>query len=558
MPIEQCIAGICFTPLDPAAPKFFGFGEFLSALALLVLVWTTTDTRYRFRIATAAVPLQHWTFAAVAVVGSLTLLTDLWRAEEWMVPKGHMITPAIWQAILGALFLMTFLSWAWFAFLRPPTFGQRNAQHFGGLLLQKITEGSAVEMAILAQELNRSIRTLVQAAPSYPRHGQGSNSTELTRLQGIANDVLLLIADPRFCRAMVVSAPGTIHSLFQEIIRTKKFGLPIDLLARNLVTAAIEYKDSFLYHEAEGYASGLLGYWKPISQAMFADHRLVQSVDSLFDSDFRTREKWTAEEWSAYNRAVLISLRSSVNADLWHQPAAINRALDAIEHAASDLYKIDGTESDGWAEDSTQRLRASVDFCDEVMKILDEKGVPNHLRWRIRESDPSYYRSIYDQLVDVMFELIMQAASIKKPSGLCWSIQHNTVWNCFFSDLSQRGEGGKVVRFKLRRKLYDEIVSAEKWPNFKNTKFLGFCLNVMGLEVHHGGNSRDERALKKAVLAWTKRNYASLEAKAPHVFENCLPSGLTYDKNACRLVKTYQATAFRPEPEYFFFDLDRH
>lgn len=80
----------------------------------------------------------------------------------------------------------------------------------------------------------------------------------------------------------------------------------------------------------------------------------------------------------------------------------------------------------------------------------------------------------------------------------------------------------------------------------------------MGLEVHHGGHSRDERALKKAVLAWTKRNYASLEAKAPNVFENCLPSGLSYDRNACRLVKAYQATAFRPEPEYFFFDLDRH
>lgn len=86
---------------------------------------------------------------------------------------------------------------------------------------------------------------------------------------------------------MVVSAPGTIHSLFQEIISTKKFDLPIDLLARNLVTAAIEYKDSFLYHEAEGYVSGLLGYWKPISQAMFADHRLVKNVDTLFDSDFR-------------------------------------------------------------------------------------------------------------------------------------------------------------------------------------------------------------------------------------------------------------------------------
>jgi hypothetical protein len=557
MTIEQCVAGICFMPLDAAAPKFFGFGEFLSALALLVLVWTTTDTRYRFRIATAVVPLQRWTFVAVAGVGTLTLLTDLWRAQEWMVPEGHLITPAVWQALMGALFLLTFLTWAWFAFLRPSTFGPHNAQQFGSLLLQKITEGSASDMAILAQELSRSIPALVQAAPSYPRHGRDENSAELTQLQGVAHEILLLIADPRFCRALIVSAPGTIHSLFQEITRTKKYGLPIDQLARNLVTAAIEYKDSFLYHEAEGYHSGLLGYWKPISQAMFADHRLVQSVDSLFDCDFRTREKWTAEEWIAYSRAVLTAVRSSVNADLRRQPHAIYRALDAIEHAASDLYKIDGMENGGWAEDSVQRLRASVDFCEEVMKILDEKGAPKHVRWRIRESDPHYYQSTYDQIVDVMFELIMQAASIKKPWDLCWSIQHNTVWGHFFTGLAHGGEGSKLVRFKLRRKIYDEIVSTEKWPNFQNTKFLGFCLNVMGLEVHKGDYGHDQRALQKAVLAWTKRNFVSLEAKAPKVFEHCLPTGLTYDRDAFRLVKTYQATAFRSEPDYLFFDLDK-
>lgn len=555
--MKQCIAGVCFIPLDAAAPKFFGFGEFLSALALLVLVWTTTDTRYRFRIATAVVPLQIWTFAAVAVVGTLTLLTDLWRAQEWMVPYGNLITPAVWQAMMGALFLLTFLAWAWFAFLRPPTFGQHNAQRFGRWILQKITEGAASDMAILAQELNRSITALVQAAPAYPLHGRDEGNSELTPLQGVAHEILLLITDPRFCRAMVVSAPGTIYSLFQEVSHTKKYGLPIDLLARNLVAAAIDYKDSFLYHEAEGYHSGLLGYWKPISQAMFSDPNLVQSVDSLFDCDFRTREKWAAEEWIAYNRAVLIAIRSSVNEGVWNSSPAINRALHAIEHAASDLYKIDGMESGGWEEGSVQRLRASVDFCLGVMKILDENGTPNHLRRRIRKGDPYYSRSIYDQIVDVMFELIIQAASIKKPGDLCWSIQYSMVWSSFFSDLALSGEGSKIVRYKLRRKLYDEIVSAEKWPNFKNTKYLGFCINVMGLKVHQGEYHRDERALQKAVLAWTKRNYASLVAKAPNVFEVCLPSGIAYDKDACRLVKTYQVTAFHSEPKYFVFDLDR-
>ena len=121
--MEQCLGRLCFVPLDTSAPKFFGFSEYLAALALMVVVWTTSDIRYRFRIATAPLPLHRLTFASIASVGVLTLLTDLWRAGAWLVPEGNLLTPAIWQALLGAVFLLTFLTWAWFAYMKPPTLG---------------------------------------------------------------------------------------------------------------------------------------------------------------------------------------------------------------------------------------------------------------------------------------------------------------------------------------------------------------------------------------------------------------------------------------------------
>ena len=55
---DYCYQFLCFVPLDANAPKFFGFSEFLSALALIVLAWTTTDVRYRFRVMAAPLPLQ--------------------------------------------------------------------------------------------------------------------------------------------------------------------------------------------------------------------------------------------------------------------------------------------------------------------------------------------------------------------------------------------------------------------------------------------------------------------------------------------------------------------
>ena len=81
MTVEPCLGDLCFVAVDVTAPKFFGFSEYLAALALMVVVWTTTDIRYRFRIATAPLPLHRLTFASIASVGVLTLLTDLWRTE---------------------------------------------------------------------------------------------------------------------------------------------------------------------------------------------------------------------------------------------------------------------------------------------------------------------------------------------------------------------------------------------------------------------------------------------------------------------------------------------
>ena len=164
MVAEQCYGFVCFIPLDTNGPKFFGFSEFLAGLALMVLAWTIADVRYRFRVQTAPIPLQGITFSVVAAVGVLSLLTDLWRAEGWLVLQGHLLTPASWQAVLGGLFLVTFLTWAWFAFIRPPVYGKRNAVRFAQTLYRSILKGSPNELAVIADELAHSARSLVRHA----------------------------------------------------------------------------------------------------------------------------------------------------------------------------------------------------------------------------------------------------------------------------------------------------------------------------------------------------------------------------------------------------------
>lgn len=378
MATDRCFAGICFVTLDPAAPKFFGFSEYLAALALMVLVWTTTDIRYRFRIATAPVPLHLLTFSVVAGVGSLALLTDLWRAARWRVPRGPLLTPETWQAVLGAAFLLVFLTWAWFAHLRPPKYGPRNAQRYANFLYRTILNGSPADMATIGGEMIRSMPSLIAAVPELPPRGMkgAENAPSPPPWRCLAHEILLLIADPRFCRSLVGASPGTIHMAFQEMSKTGKYRVPIGPFGRNVVAAAIENKDSFLYHEQDGLASGLLGYVKPLSQAMFGNYRMVEEIDRLLDIDHRSMRRWSEAEWNAYCGAVLILLRSHVAEDFWSHSYTLYRAFDRIGGAADDLYKLDGLDGASWESDAIRRLQVCVDFCEEALAILDKNDPP--------------------------------------------------------------------------------------------------------------------------------------------------------------------------------------
>ncbi len=256
---EHCVMRVCFIPLDANAPKFFGFSEFLAGLALMVLAWTIGDVRYRFRIRSAPIPLQGLTFAVVAAVGTLTLLTDLWRAQGWLVPQGNLLTPASWQALLASLFFLTFLTWTWIAFIRPPTFGKRNTKRYAQAFYFSILKGSQTELAVVADELKFSAKELVRYAtnrdkPCYTgSKGEGKRNLVCWMRR---DDLLLLMADRRFCRVIVESSPVTALAIFHEIGEAKKYRIQIETFAKNIVNEALANKNSFLYHEADGYEVG--------------------------------------------------------------------------------------------------------------------------------------------------------------------------------------------------------------------------------------------------------------------------------------------------------------
>lgn len=552
--------GFCFVQLNRNGLKFFGFSEFLAGLALMMLVWTIADVRYRFRVRTAPISLQGITFSVVATIGVLTLLTDLWRAEQWLVPKGNLLTPASWQAVLGGLFLLTFLTWTWFAFIRPPIYGRYNAERFAQTLYRFILKGSPAELAVIADELAYSARALVHYATDRGRLKnyrleQENEKKPPPKVKGYANDLLLLIADKRLCRAIVESSPSTALAIFQAMADMNKHGIQVETFAKNIVNEALANKDSFLYHEAEGYESGLIGYHKPLSQAMFTHYQMVETIGTLLDPDIYGKREWDAEQWKAYCRVVLMTLRSYVKEGQGGHSFVLYRAKGYIENAASDLYTLNELTSI-WDSDSSRRLDVVVEFVKDAVKILDEKGVHDQVRIRVREKHGHPRETFYDHIASMIFEVIFHASAVRSPQRGCWSIQHNSVWGELFNFNCLDGPAGKVVKFKVRRLLYDEITYMKRFPNFKGAKILGFCLNVMGLTIRQDDNDKDSRALQRAVLAWTRKNFVWLHGYNPRVAEACLVDGITFDSANRQLVRTSPAEGLRREPSYTYFELD--
>ena len=156
MTTETCYWFFCFVPVGTNhGTKIFGFSEFLAAVALLAVVYTIADVRYKFRIAVTPgvlCSLYVTTFSLIGIIGLQTLLTEIWIDEGWWVPKTIGITRSTWQGIFGMLFLGTILTWMYYAFIRPPIFGRRNALR----LHENFTDTSFVVMTMSLKSLRMS------------------------------------------------------------------------------------------------------------------------------------------------------------------------------------------------------------------------------------------------------------------------------------------------------------------------------------------------------------------------------------------------------------------
>lgn len=532
--------------------KIFGFAQFISAFSLLLLIYTLAGVRYDFRIATAPIPLRRITFYVSGFIGLAALVSDLWFSHHYPIPA-FLANHALWQTTLGFMFLVIVITWLWYAFLRPPIFGRYNAFRFTLTMYRYLLEGAESDLPTVATELRRSAYSIVKFAREGRRVRENERDTKPSPAE-YANDLLLLIAMRKFCRHIIAAAPGTAIAFFQAMTHQRKYRIPIAQFASNITTEALINRDSILYHEDEGFHSGFFGYIRPFTNALYGDFALVEALtegNSPLDINLTVRWSFDAQQIEAYTRLVLTTFESALEKGHFHTHSyALYRAFDVIEHSCGDLYKLDEVPQPANSDDITARLRRVVGFINDAIRLLEKIDIqPTRLR---RHDEPHKWRDdYYDQLAHLMFEVISQASMVKTKEFIGWHVHYSIVWSQFFS--FHDSKVSRIILFKLKRLLYEEVLHLGVAPNFQSAAIFGYCLNVMGFDNQSKKDyRRHQYALQKAVLSWTRKNYLALVERQRYVAKACLVGTITFDSKRKRLVKTYiRGLNLRTPRDYF-------
>lgn len=438
----------------------------------------------------------------------------------------------------------------------PPVYGRLNSRRFAVVLYRSILNGSAEQLAVIAEELLRSIDSLIFFANNQRnKRTQNSDLAKLKEVESYANDILLLISDPRFCRAIVGNAPTTALAVFEDVVKYRKFDLPISTFAKNIVMEAMANQNSFLFNESDGYEVGLLGYHKPLTSVLFGNFELVEKVPELLDPDGVGMIDWNSRQWEAYCRVMLLALEDCASKGFLSHTAPFARAISHLSSALRDLYKLNNATESDWKGEHWAKLRVIVDFAKDAKNLLDKHPFQEGVRRR-RPTGSYRPETVYDLIAQLEFELVYAASSISSPRDVCWSVQHNTVWSQLFCFGGGHGNASNIIDFKFRRLVFDEIKRLQNFLNFKGGRILGFCLNVMGFEVSEN-ELHANVALQRAILSWTRANFSMVHKKNSRVVDAWLVDGMIFDETRSRLERTYPVDGLRIVPCREYFEVDR-
>jgi hypothetical protein len=520
---------------------------FLGILAFSVAVFTLTGPKFQIRQATAIIPFRPLFFGTLLVSAIIMFAIEACILYGVRVP--NFLSPNTINYLITTAIAILILYWMKICFIRPPRFSRFTAKHFFHQTYLHIANGSKEEMLALAREIMREAPRLIHHTPRMKRHHfEDDKPAKLSALQTHAYYLNSLLSDTRFCDAVAKEIPSFPARMVEVAVELERYDAPIQLMVKRTVIAMLSNPGSALFVENEWLEQGFIGNTKPITRSVFGNWHLLEGyelgLEAPLDLDYPYARSWDTDTWRVYfgmAREYVRGLTSSARAN-WDS-RGIHHILQTAEKAyeqLGDLKKYDDTFS---PHNPTWHANEANEFIKGLVKAFDEN---NGWVGFDRRDDFGYGRDLSSKLAALFFETIFKAAQVNTKEFRMWDVQHNTVWSPIGMNEVKGTKVMKMVRRKLRRMIWNEIVRMDDFRNFKGAAYVRFCLNVLGFydeSVHRNETlERDSWPLAKVVSGWVKKNYQTIAISHPPVAEAMLPANIEYDRVAQTLVRTRDDT----------------
>lgn len=526
----------------------FGFPEFITVLAVLLVVLSASDFQTKYRFNLMHFDVRKWTLWVSAIAGGTLLFFDIAETFSWRVPI-VIANANVWRAVVAGLSLVFVVYLIYCAVIRVPKYTHALAERFLAVHHRIVMRGDDEELRVLADNLGYFILDVIRLSNQTDiRNGQDKTAAQY------ANAFLFLLENDRLSAVVARSRPDIVCLIFKNISPSDYALNHLAGFCNGAAWALIEDETSALHQECNSHNTGLLGYFGDVGNAVFGQvslvDRLGEGAYSPLDLPYMSARNLNEKQHKAYIHGAQIYVRSlikeskSIYRNICQTDSyVLNRLLDF--GSATWLSHLDGKES---PHDDIEYIRFSKRV--ELIKfIIDELGKQNLRATQLRISSRPFSRDIYDKLAYCIVKIIPRTADVQQPFMTSWIVQHNAFWSEIFRPYDDHSE--PVVRqlaYKVRRLIYRKIKKMGSLPDFESAKLVAFCLNVLGLKLVPRNTPASEPfyALQVFVLRWAVEHFAELYAERKALAEACLTGRISYDQSRNFLVKTYPSVLGAP------------
>lgn len=488
---------------------FYNFTTFVTALAVLILAWTNTDYKYRFRFNTAFFGPTSL-FVAVVVIGIVTVLND----GLILLPKYSSIVK---QMILAFSLLFVISYWVVSCFRFSSKFNRFNHERYRKSFQKMIVLGRNKEIASIVEDFALAVPGIVEMAENR-YEGDVKSMPEKTKN---ALRVIELMGNEKFAKIVVSDCVDVAKNFFDKVIKTGKYKIGMDAFAENFITQALLNEESFLFNESK-LSNGVLANVKPVVSSIYSDYALIDHVPWMIEPHYTLTREWNASQVKAYSVVLLEAVKAYFRT--FGSVRAFDRALENLVSSARKLDKVEDVEK---IDDKKEYLvyKQVLWFFRDLNEILAKIDVP---KGTPKESSCGFgYANgdFFDVFAKAIAEIIEWSFMTRGRNA--FYLKYSCCWDAFFHAGSV-AKCSEILRYRVICVLKNDINH-----NWNNIRVVLEMLYIFGLNVKASSKNYfvHEHEFHTWLLKYTSEILLLIynDPNQKPIVDNIMPQGMRID-----------------------------